>query len=80
MNANKSFPPAGFTRWFIPEGLIPKTSNGPQPEMLSHKTACILNVSDMDAELEITIFYSDREPVGPYRVQVPARRTNREKM
>jgi hypothetical protein len=25
--------------------------------------------------VEITVFYADREPVGPYRVTVPARRT-----
>jgi len=28
-----------------------------------------------DAHLEITIFYSDQEPIGPYKVSVPARRT-----
>jgi hypothetical protein len=28
-----------------------------------------------DAHVEITIFCADREPVGPYRVTVPARRT-----
>jgi len=36
---------------------------------------CILNTSDSDAQVTITIFYSDREPVGPYRLTVPARRT-----
>lgn len=25
--------------------------------------------------MEITVFFSDREPAGPYRVTVPARRT-----
>jgi hypothetical protein len=35
----------------------------------------MLNANDKDAHVEITIFYSDREPVGPYRVTVPARRT-----
>jgi hypothetical protein len=43
--------------------------------MTSHETACLLNVSDRDAAVAITIFYSDRDPVGPYRVRVPARRT-----
>ena len=43
--------------------------------MLSHETACILNVSDEDAHLQIWIFYADREPVGPYEVLVAARRT-----
>jgi hypothetical protein len=43
--------------------------------MTSHETACILNASDDDAHVTITIFFSDKEPVGPYRLTVPARRT-----
>ena len=34
-----------------------------------------MNVSDDDALVSITIFFSDREPIEPYRVTVPARRT-----
>jgi hypothetical protein len=71
----KKFAPLGHKRWVIAEGWIPKSSHGPEPEMLSHEAACILNVSDEDAHLEITIFYSDREPVGPYKVSIGARRT-----
>jgi hypothetical protein len=59
----------------IAEGFIPGNSHGPEPEMTSHETACVLNVSDQDAQLRITIFFSDREPIGPYLVLVPARRT-----
>jgi hypothetical protein len=43
--------------------------------MTSHETACILNAGDRDAHVEITLFYSDREPAGPYLITVPARRT-----
>jgi hypothetical protein len=43
--------------------------------MTSHETACLLNPGDRDAGVEITIFFSDREPAGPYAVTVPARRT-----
>lgn len=55
--------------------ISPAYSHGPEPQFTSHETACVLNTSDRDAHVEITIFYSDREPVGPYRVTVPARRT-----
>jgi len=65
----------GRTCWAIPEGYIPGESTGPEPQMTSHETACILNASDRDAHVQITIFFSEREPVGPYRVIVPARRT-----
>ena len=67
--------PIGRRRWAIAEGYIPAWSNGPEPQMTSHETACLLNASDQDAHVEITIFFSDKEPVGPYRVLVPARRT-----
>jgi hypothetical protein len=65
----------GVKEWVIAEGYIPPESHGPEPEMTSHETVCILNPSDQNAEIEITIYYSDREPVGPYRVTVPPRRT-----
>jgi hypothetical protein len=65
----------GRRRWAIAEGYIPSWSNGPQPQMLSHETVCILNATDQDAHVAITIYYADREPVGPYREIVLARRT-----
>lgn len=65
----------GATRWAIAEGYIPPYSHGEAPELTSHETVCILNASDEDADITITIFYADREPAGPYRLIVPARRT-----
>jgi hypothetical protein len=67
--------PIGHRRWAIAEGWIPSYSNGPEPEMTSHETACLLNAGDNDATVSITVFFADREPAGPYRVSVPARRT-----
>jgi hypothetical protein len=71
----KKFAAIGHKRWVIPEGFIPTSSNGPEPEMLSHETACVLNTSGEDAHLEITIFNADEEASGPYKIVVPARRT-----
>ena len=59
----------------IAEGYIPSWSNGLEPEFLSHETASILNVSDAGAHVTITVYFSDREPAGPYRLTVPARCT-----
>ncbi len=67
--------PIGRLRWAIAEGYIPSWSHGPRPQLTSHETACILNASQQDAHVQITIFYADREPSGPYRLTVPARRT-----
>jgi hypothetical protein len=61
--------------WAIPEGYIPPESSSTDRALTSHETACILNTSNDDAHVTITIFFPDREPVGPYRVTVAARRT-----
>ncbi len=67
--------PIGRRVWAIAEGYIPGRSHGPAPEMTSHETACVLNAGDEEARVEITLYFSDREPVGPYRFTVPPRRT-----
>lgn len=67
--------PLGKRRWAVAEGYIPGWGHGPEPEMVSHETACLLNAGDEDAHVELTAYFSDREPVGPYRIGLPARRT-----
>jgi hypothetical protein len=52
----------GRKRWAIAEGYIPSQSSFSDRALISHETACILNTGD-------------RDPVGPYRVTVPARRS-----
>jgi hypothetical protein len=65
----------GKKRWVIAEGYIPPGSTGTSREMMSHETACILNAGDKTAQISITIYFKDREPVGPYSIEVAARRT-----
>src|SRR3569832_1462398 len=64
----------GAQRWAIAEGNIPGTSHGPAPQMESHETLCQLNAGDRDAHVEIMVYFTAREPVGPNRYTVPARR------
>jgi hypothetical protein len=66
---------AGHRWWAIPEGYIPGWSHGPAPAMTSHDTICVLNTGDADARVRLTIYFEDRDPVGPYLLDVPARRT-----
>jgi hypothetical protein len=47
--------PIGQTRWAIAEGYIPAYSHGPELQFTSHETACLLNTSDQDAHVKITI-------------------------
>ena len=65
----------GSTIWAIPEGYIPSKSTGSHPEMTSHETVCILNTGGIDAQITITIYYTDKEPIGPYKFVVSARRS-----
>jgi hypothetical protein len=65
----------GRQRWAIAEGYLPGWSHGPEPRLTSHETVCLLNAGDHDASVTITVYFADREPAGPYRVTVPARRT-----
>ena len=65
----------GRTVWAIPEGWIPDDSTGGGRALTSHETACLLNTGDRDAHVRITLYFRDREPAGPYRAVVPARRT-----
>lgn len=67
--------PIGRKCWAIAEGYIPPQSHGPAPEMTSHEAVCLLNTTEQEAHVEITIFFSDRDPVGPYQITVAPRRT-----
>jgi hypothetical protein len=62
--------------WAIPEGYIPGGSVDPDDRALvSHEAVCLLNASGQSANIKITLFFEDREPVGPFQVQLAARRT-----
>ena len=68
--------PIGQRRWAIAEGYIPPGgTHADDPRFLSHETACLLNTNAQDAQVTLTIYFKDRDPAGPYRVTVPARRT-----
>jgi hypothetical protein len=67
--------PIGYRRWAIAEGYIPGNSTGGERALESHETACLLNTGDREAQVTITLFFANREPAGPYRLTVAARRT-----
>ncbi len=65
----------GRKQWAIAEGYIPPYSHGPAPQMTSHEAVCILNAGDEAAHIEIMLYYEEREPAGPYRFVIGARRS-----
>ncbi len=64
----------GRTCWAMPGGHIPLESTGPEPACTSHDALSLLNTGDEMANVRVTIYYADREPVGPYRITVAPRR------
>jgi hypothetical protein len=67
-------PVIGRCQWAIAEGYIPGNVNG-DPRHAGHETACLLNANDEEAHVDVTLYFTDREPAGPYHVTVGARRT-----
>ena len=55
----------GHKRWTISNGWIPP---------IGDETVAFLNVSPEEAHIQIFIYYSNRDPVGPYRLTLPAKR------
>lgn len=74
MNARDDAAP-GRRLWVIPEGYLPRGSHGNAPDLSSHEAACILNAGDHTAHVEITVYFADRDPAGPFRLEVAPRRT-----
>lgn len=65
----------GRKQWAIAEGYIPPYGHGPAPQLASHEAVCIFNAGDVDAHVAIMVYYENREPAGPFRFDIRARRT-----
>jgi hypothetical protein len=66
--------PLGTTLWAVPGGRVPLDRTGREPEFTSFDKLSVLNAGDADAHLELAIFHPGRDPVGPYKLTVAARR------
>ena len=64
----------GSKVWAIPGGHVPLMSSGAEPRDTSCDELCVLNAGHAEASLQLTMYYEDREPVGPYPLKVAARR------
>jgi hypothetical protein len=62
--------------WAIAEGYIPSDGDdGGDRRFASHETVCLLNAGDAPAHIALTLYFANRDPAGPYRVEVAPRRT-----
>ena len=57
--------------WFFPDGDLPPAGEESFP---GHESLIILNPNDRDAEVSVTLYFEDREPVTPPAQTVGARR------
>lgn len=64
----------GAKVWAIPGGHMPLLSSGAEPANTSRDELCVLNAGHSDAQLQLTIYYEEHEPVGPYPLKVAAQR------
>ena len=67
--------PSDASAGLLPKGISLLRVRFRNRTLVSHETACILNAGDRQAHVDITLFFADREPVGPYRVTISPRRT-----
>lgn len=63
----------GKVDWAFAAGCIPFLLTGKEPEMTSHDKIAVLNLSEVEAVLEICVFYED-EPPKIYEVKIQPKR------
>jgi hypothetical protein len=63
--------------WYIPDCWLPSGASGDE---VSHEAICVLNVSERDAEISLSLYFENDEPVRDVKVVVPAERTRHLRM
>ena len=59
--------------WLFPDGDLPP-AGGPDSSMEGHEALMVLNTGAENADMEIAVYFPDREPVTGIKLSVPARR------
>ena len=67
----------GKTTWLIGDGFWDSHSTG---LFNSHESVCVLNTSDKDAEITMTLYFEDRDEMGGFKAQCGAKRTHHIRM
>jgi hypothetical protein len=64
----------GKRKWIIPGGHVPLKSTGREPDFLSQDRLAILNTGIETAKIEISVFYTNKEPVSYQTLEIKAKR------
>ena len=67
----------GKKQWVIPGGNVPVKSNGHEPDFTSHDKLSILNTGSGKAAVKLTIYFADKDPYGPYELEVESKRVKK---
>lgn len=59
--------------WLIPDGFLHSVSLNDQ---VSHEAVCVLNTSDKDAVISLTLYFEDCEPMTGFKAECNAGRTH----
>ncbi|MBE6083394.1 MULTISPECIES: sensory rhodopsin transducer [Tissierellales] len=63
----------GSKVWIIPDGFLPLKSSG---NLKSHEAVCVLNLGEKDANINLSIYFEDRNPMENFKAVCGAKRTN----
>ena len=64
--------------WDIPDAYWP--SGTPEGNYVSHEAVCILNPTTAPAEVALTLYFEDRDPMTGFSLTVDAQRTRHVRM
>ena len=67
----------GKCTWFIPDAFYPEVDKG---DYVSHEAVCVLNTGEKDAEISITLYFENKDPIGGFKAVCGAKRTNHIRM
>ena len=67
----------GKKTWLIPDCFLNSVSKNAS---VSHEAICVINTTDEDAEIKLTLFFENREPVLGFSSKCGAKRTHHIRM
>jgi hypothetical protein len=59
--------------WLIPDAFLNSVS---QNKNISHEAICVVNTSDVDAKIDLTLFFEDRDAITDFSSQCGAMKTH----
>lgn len=65
--------PYGKKVWLIPDAFLGSESAN---DLTTHEAVCVINTSDEDADIALTLLFEDREPMTCFSAKCGAMRTH----